>query len=282
MPDYPRRSRYLQIAGHEIHLCEWGDPTAPPVIMWHGLARTCRDFDTAAAHLSRRFRVICPDTIGRGLSSWSANPGADYTMPAYLAHAQAVLDQLDIERCAWVGTSMGGVIGLAAASGPLAGRIDRLVLNDAAPKFNAAALARIKAYVTFVPDFPTIAEFELFQRTVYAPFGFLTDAEWRTMAETSVRRRDNGRLTTHYDPQVMAVFAAEIDENADLWELWDRITCPVLMLRGEASDLVSADTAREMTGRGPKARLVTVPGCGHAPALNVPAQLAVLEGFLAE
>ena len=282
MPVYRSRSRYIQVSGHELHFVEWGDPQAPAMVMWHGLARTCRDFDTPALHFSSKYRVICPDTIGRGLSSWSSDPATDYTVPTYVSHAEALLDSLGVEHCAWVGTSMGGIVGLYAAAGPLAGRITRLVLNDAAPKFNPAALSRIKAYATAMPHFATLSELEAFLRSVYAPFGHLTDAEWRKMAETSLRRRDDGRLTVHYDPQVMQVFADGIDENFDLWEAWDNITCPVLMLRGETSDLVSVETAQDMTQRGPKAKLVTIPGCGHAPALNVPEQFAVLDEFVAE
>ena len=274
-----RRSLYLPVAGHELHVSEWGDPDAPAIVMWHGLARVGRDFDTAAAHLAARYRVICPDTIGRGLSTWSATPAADYTLPAYVSHAAGLLDALGIESCAWVGTSMGGLVGMLAEAGPLAGRIARLVLNDIGPLLNPAAVARIKAYVGPVLSFATMTEFIAFLRAVYAPYGIQTEAEWQRMAETSVRRRDDGRLSPHYDPAVMSVFAAA--ETAPLWMEWDRVACPALVLRGAESDLLLPETAEEMTRRGPRAQLVTVPGCGHAPALNTPAQLAVLESFLA-
>ena len=274
------RSSYLPIAGHEVHLTAWGDPAAPALMLWHGLARTGRDFDTPARRCADRFHVLCPDTIGRGLSSWSAAPAEDYTIPAYCGHALELLDRLGIAACRWVGTSMGGLIGMALAGSPeTAPRIERLVLNDVAPRLNQSAIDRILAYVTLVPEFAGMIEFETFLRTVYAPFGRLTDAEWRLMAETSMRRRDNGRISSHYDPAVMRVFA---DQSAafDMWAIFDAITCPVLALRGEVSDLVEAAVAEEMTRRGPQARLVTIPGCGHAPALNTPEQIAVLETFL--
>jgi len=274
------RSSYLPIAGHEVHLTAWGDPAAPALVLWHGVARTGRDFDTLARRCADRFHVLCPDTIGRGLSSWSAAPAEDYTIPAYCGHALELLDRLGIAACRWVGTSMGGLIGMALAGTPeTAPRIERLVLNDIAPRLNQAAIDRILAYVTLVPEFATMIEFETFLRAVYAPFGRLSDDEWRLLAETSMRRRDNGRISSHYDPAVMRVFAEQA-ADFDMWGIFDAITCPVLALRGEVSDLVEPQVAEEMTGRGPKARLVTVPGCGHAPALNTAEQIAVLEGFL--
>lgn len=277
--NYPR-SFYRPVAGHEIHITAWGDPAAPALVLWHGLARTGRDFDSLASHFADRFHVLCPDTIGRGLSSWSAVPETDYTIPVYCLHAVELLDQLGIDRCRWLGTSMGGLIGMALAGTPeTAPRIERLVLNDVAPRLNQTAIERIRAYVTLVPEFASMTEFETFLRTVYAPFGHLTDLEWRSMAESSMRRRDNGRISSHYDPAVMRVFAEQF-QDFDMWAIFDAITCPVLALRGENSDLVEPQVAEEMTQRGPKARLITIPGCGHAPALNQAEQFAVLDGFL--
>jgi pimeloyl-ACP methyl ester carboxylesterase len=274
------RSCYLAVAGHEMHLTEWGAPDAPALVMWHGLARTGRDFDTLACHLADRFRVICPDTIGRGWSSWSGDPDADYTLPAYCAQATALLDGLGVERCRWIGTSMGGLIGMLLAAGPLKGRIERLVMNDVGPRLNAEAIQRIRAYVTTMPSFATMSEYETFLRVVYAPFGSMTEHEWKVMLETSARRRDDGRITAHYDPQVMQVFARSAGDEVDLWPAYDAIECPTLLLRGAMSDLLLPEAAQEMTGRGPRATLVTIPGCGHAPALNTPEQIAVVDAFL--
>ncbi len=274
------RSLYLPIAGHEMHVTEWGDREAPAIIMWHGLARVGRDFDQLAAHLAPLFRVICPDTIGRGLSSWSAQPDQDYTIPAYCAHAMELMDRLGVEQARWVGTSMGGIIGMALASTKeTAPRIGRLVINDVGPELNQEAVDRIKAYVTMVPEYASVAQFEAFLRLAYAPFGKLTDAEWRAMAEHSLRRRDNGRISSHYDPAVMTVFA-QATERFDMWELYDRIACPTFLLRGETSDLLMPETALAMTLRGPLAQLVTVPGCGHAPMLNTTEQMALVKAFL--
>lgn len=275
------RSRYVPIDGHEIHVTEWGDPSAPPVILWHGLGRHGRDFDTLARALSPLFHLLCPDTIGRGLSSWSSNPAEDYTVPTYCRHAVAVMDHFRLERVRWVGTSMGGLIGMVLAGLPdLAGRIERLVVNDVGPQPNLPAIDRIKAYVGAVPEFDTLSRYEAFLRIAYAPFGKLTDEEWRRMAEHSVRRRDNGTLSAHYDPAAMQVFA-DSPSDFDLWPYYDAITCPTLLVRGAESDLLLPDLAEAMTKRGPKAQLFTVPGCGHAPMLNTTDQIAVLKGFLA-
>lgn len=275
------RSRYLSVMGREFHLTEWGDEEAPALIMWHGLARTGRDFDILAAHFSDRYRVVCPDTLGRGLSGWSRAPRRDYTLAAYMKHAVGILEGLGIDRMTWIGTSMGGALGMLLAAGPLAGRMTRLVMNDIGPALNPVAVERIRAYLAQHPSFRTMTEFEAFVRQVYKPYGFQTDAEWRRMTETSARRRGDGRITPHYDPAVMRVFA-ETAGDYEVWAEYDRVECPTLVLRGTDSDLLLPEVAEEMTRRGPRARLVTVPGCGHAPALNVPEQIAVLEGFLAQ
>lgn len=281
MPQIQPRSRYVPILGHEIHVTEWGEPGAPPVVLWHGLARVGRDFDTLARTLAPLYHVICPDTIGRGLSSWSSNPGQDYQIPTYCAHALGLMDSYGFDRVRWVGSSMGGLIGMAlAGTEATAGRIERLVLNDVGCRLNPVAVERIKAYVATMPEFDSMARFEAFMRIAYAPFGTLTDTEWRRMAETSVRRKDNGTLVAHYDPAVMAAFAEAPAAVVEVWPLYDAITCPTLLLRGESSDLLEPDVAEAMTRRGPRCQLVTIPGCGHAPMLNTIDQMAVVQAFL--
>ncbi|KIL99952.1 Alpha/beta hydrolase fold [Paramagnetospirillum magnetotacticum MS-1] len=274
------RSRYLSVMGRELHVTEWGDEAAPALVMWHGLARTGRDFDTLAAHFCDRYRVVCPDTLGRGLSGWSRVPRRDYTLAAYMKHALELLGLLGIDRVTWIGTSMGGALGMLLAAGPLAGRMDRLVMNDIGPTLNPVAVERIRNYLAQHPSFRTMTEFEAYLRQVYRPYGFQTDLEWRRMTETSARRRGDGRITPHYDPAVMRVFA-ETAGDYEAWGEYDLITCPTLVLRGAESDLLLPEVAQEMTRRGPKARLVTVAGCGHAPSLNVPEQIGVIEDFLA-
>ncbi|QNP59526.1 alpha/beta fold hydrolase [Paenacidovorax monticola] len=280
-------SHYATCAGYEIHFMEWGAPDAPVVIAWHGLARTGRDMDELAAHLSGRYRVICPDTLGRGLSQWAAKPEEEYSLAFYARLAGELFDRLGIERAHWVGTSMGGAIGTVSAAGRyeprLKGRIRSLLLNDNAPRLADEALARIRAYAGHPPAFDTVQELETFFRQVYLPYGWLSDAQWRRLTETSTRRLPDGRVTPHYDPAMVQQFT--LHENDYLiWDHYDALDIPVLCLRGVDSDLVLRETTAEMLTRGPGARglaqVIEVPGCGHAPALNVPEHYALVDHFL--
>jgi len=272
-------SNYLLCENREIHYTEWGAGNREAVIAWHGLARTGRDMDDIAAQLAARYRVICPDTIGRGLSQWSPEPEKEYSLAFYAKLAVSLVGQLGLESFHWLGTSMGGALGIHLAAGALTGRIRRLVLNDIGPKLGDAAVARIRAYAGNPPRFDRVSELEQYFRTVYKPFGWLSDAQWRRLAETSVRRTAEGKVTPHYDPNMVMQFEHHPDDY-DQWDAWDAIDVPTLCLRGEASDLLLADTADEMRQRGPRAVVVTIAGCGHAPALNVPEQFALVERFL--
>lgn len=280
-------SHYIRCAGYEVHYTEWGAPDAPVVIAWHGLARTGRDMDELAAHLADRYRVICPDTLGRGLSQWSRNPTQEYSLAFYARIARELLDGLGIAQAHWVGTSMGGAIGTVCAAGlmepGMAGRIRSLVLNDNAPELAEPALARIRAYAGDPPAFDTVTELEAFFRQVYQPYGWLSDAQWRRLTETSTRRLADGRVTPHYDPAMVRQFIHH-PHDYTIWAHYDALHIPVLCLRGAQSDLVLADTVEQMRTRGPGARgqlqVIEVPGCGHAPALNVPEQLGWVRNFL--
>ena len=281
------RSQYITCAGREIHYTEWGWQHPSTVIAWHGLARTGRDMDELAAHLSGRFRVICPDTLGRGLSQWSPDPGNAYQLSFYARLAAELVDQLKIERVHWVGTSMGGAIGMVCAGGlqqpALKQKIRSLVLNDTAPRVATAAVERIRAYAGNPPAFATMTELEAFYRQVYKPFGWLSEAQWRRLAETSARRLPDGKLTPHYDPAMVRQFI-DHPHDYEIWQHYDAIEAPVLCLRGAESDLVLPDAVAEMLQRGPGlrglTRVVEIPGCGHAPALNVPEQLDLVAGFI--
>ena len=282
-------SCYTTCAGREIHYLEWGAGNRATVIAWHGLARTGRDMDELAQDLSGRgYRVICPDTIGRGLSQWSPDPGGEYTNAFYARLAAELFERVGIEEAHWVGTSMGGSIGMVCASGlvqpQLKRRIRSLVLNDNAPHLAEPAVARIRAYAGNPPAFATMAELEAFFRQVYKPFGWLSDAQWRRLTETSTRRLPDGRVTPHYDPAMVRQFT-DHPGDYEIWQHYDAIEAPVLLLRGADSDLVLRETADEMRSRGPGARgqlrIVEVAGCGHAPALNVPEQLQLVESFIA-
>ncbi len=278
------QSKYLNCLGREIHFMDWGAADAPVVIAWHGLARTGRDMDELARWLvGEGYRVICPDTIGRGLSQWSSLPDAEYQLSFYARLAANLLHQLSIEKCDWIGTSMGGAIGTVSAAGPLKGCIRHLVLNDNAPELAAAAIDRIRAYAGNPPAFDTMLELEAFFRSVYEPYGWLSDREWRQLTETSARRLSNGQLTPHYDPAMVQQFVVHPDDYL-IWLHYDALDIPVLCMRGEHSDVVSRVVVAEMRTRGP-GRLglldvLEIPGCGHAPALNVPEQCRAVVQFL--
>lgn len=282
-------SNYVRCAGREIHYMDWGAPDADIVIAWHGLARTGRDMDELADHLSREkgFRVLCPDTIGRGLSQWSPNPKDEYCLAFYARIAAQFCNQLQLDKVHWVGTSMGGALGLVCAAGlfePLMKpRIRSLVLNDMAPQIAQSAVERIRSYAGSPSAFDTMTELEAFFRRVYAPYGWLSDAQWRRLTETSTRRLPDGRVTPHYDPAMVGQFEHHPHDYA-LWHHYDLIDVPLLCLRGSDSDLVERETIGEMRRRGPGARgglqVVEVPGCGHAPALNVRAQLDLVTHFI--
>jgi pimeloyl-ACP methyl ester carboxylesterase len=175
---------------------------------------------------------------------------------------------------------MGGAIGLAGAATALRGRITRLVLNDIGPQLAGPAVARIRSYAGKPSAFATVSELEAYFRTVYQPYGYLSDAQWRRLTETSVRRLPDGRVTPHYDPAMVRQFECHPDDY-ERWAEWDSLDIPVLCLRGEHSDLLLAETAEAMRQRGPCAVVATIAGCGHAPALNVPEQWALVERFLA-
>lgn len=274
-------SRYVNCAGREVHFLDWGPRDAPVLVAWHGLARTGRDMDDIAGHLSGRgWRVVCPDTIGRGLSQWSPDPDREYCIDYYVQLAVALLDALAIERCAWLGTSMGGAIGTVAAAGALRGRLTRLVLNDNGPSLAPAAIERIRTYAGNPAAFATVSELEQYFRTVYRPYGWLSDAQWRRLTETSVRRLPDGRVTPHYDPAMVRQFVTRPDDY-ERWAEWDALDLPVLCLRGADSDLLLRETTEQMRRRGPRAVVVEIAGCGHAPALNTPEQFALVERFLA-
>lgn len=272
-------SRYLTCCEREIHFVEWGRADAPPLIMWHGLARTGRDFDDLAQALSDTYRIVCPDTIGRGLSQWSREPDKEYCFAFYARIAQALVDQLGIDKMRWVGTSMGGALGTVAGATTLKGRISHLVLNDIGPALAAPAIERIKSYAGNPPQFDTVTELEQFFRTVYQPYGWQSDAQWRRMTETSMRRLPDGKVTPHYDPAMVRQFIVH-PHDYDLWQEYDALDMPTLLMRGIDSDLLLQETAEEMTRRGPRAQLAVIPGCGHAPALNVPEQIALVRNFL--
>ena len=274
-----RRSAYVRSGAHELHVSEWGDPARPLLVMWHGLARTGRDFDEAALALSDEYFVICPDTLGRGLSSWATDVAVDYSYASFGTHALTILDHYGAETLRWVGTSMGGLIGVTLAAGRLKGRMTHLVVNDIGPAIPESATGRIAAYVGNPPVFDTMAELENWLRTNYAPFGRNSDAFWRRMADSSSRRTDAGKVTVHYDPQIVTQFTLH-KGDLDCWPQWDAVEATTLLLRGEESDVLPVSVAGEMMRRGPRPELVEYAGVGHAPTLATSDEIAKLRAFL--
>lgn len=265
---------------HRMAYLDWGDPDNPRVLICvHGLTRCSRDFDFLAQALAADYRVICPDVVGRGASDWLKNP-MEYAIPIYASDIVTLIARLNVEKVHWVGTSMGGLIGMALAALPDS-PISRLVLNDVGPVITAASLARIGAYLGLAPRFTSMESAEQYVRVVSASFGPHSDAQWRFLTEHVVRPDDEGRLRMHYDPALAAPFATGVTgKDMELWNLYDGIHCPTLLTRGAQSDLLTAETAAQMTRRGPKATLVEFQGVGHAPTLMQDGQIAEVRAFL--
>jgi len=275
------RSIYIDAAGFEMHVTEWGDRANPVLVMWHGLARTGRDFDEAARALSTDYLVLCPDTLGRGLSAWARRGAADYTFATYGAMTSAMLEHYEIDQLGWVGTSMGGLLGITLAAGPLRERITHLVINDVGPDIPYESARRIADYVGNPPVFDSIADYEAWLRRTYAPFGENSESFWRRMVDTSMRRTDKGQVTVHYDPAIVTTMV-ENKADLDVWNAYDAVTAHTLLIRGAQSDVLPPTVASAMRMRGPCPELVTIPDCGHAPTLSDEKQIDLLRTFLRE
>ncbi len=276
--------RCLSTAGfHKVAYVEWGHADNPKVLVCvHGLTRNGRDFDFLAQALEADYRVICPDIVGRGKSDWLANKSL-YVLPQYCADMVTLLAWLNVETVDWLGTSMGGLIGMTLAAQP-GNPIRRLVLNDVGPVITGVSLARIGDYLGKPPRFDRIEEAEAYVRQVSAPFGPLTDTQWRHLTVHAVHQAKDGKIEFVYDPGIAQVYRQSQllsgGKDVELWPLFDAITCPTLLLRGEKSDLLTPQTAQAMTQRGPHAKLIEVPGVGHAPTLMDEAQIAPVREFL--
>lgn len=258
----------------------FGDPEAPPVVCWHGFARTGTDFCALASTLSSDFFCICPDTPGRGKSSWL--PADRYGFNTYHAIAQDLIAEFARGRKVhWVGTSMGGVIGMMLAAHPKTRHlIDRLVLNDIGPEVPLEAIERIREYTSEPQAFASYAEAEAYLRTIYAPFGTLSEAEWQILLLHSLRRDSAGRLVQHYDPAILERFG-EPQNRSLAWTMFASITAPMLVIRGTDSDILTADIADRMVQSALRVERLDVPGVGHAPFLNSAEQIHEIQHFLA-
>ena len=268
---------------HRMHYVEWGEPDAQRLaICVHGLTRNCRDFDFLAQALLPEFRVICPDVAGRGRSDWLPAK-EDYASPQYCADMTALIARVTAggrrRRIHWVGTSMGGILGMLLASRPNS-PIERLVLNDVGAVIPKAAQERIGTYVGRDPRFRSLDELEAMVRMVSASFGPLTDEQWRHLTVHGATQHEDGTWGFRYDPGIAIPFRKQPLADVDLWQYWDAITCPTLLLRGAQSDLLLTETAAAMTARGPRPRLAEFEGVGHAPMLMGDGQIKVVRDFL--
>lgn len=295
---------------------EWnatGNPAHPHVVVCvHGLSRQGRDFDTLARSLSAHARVICPDVVGRGQSDWLADP-LGYQLPVYAADMLALLAQVHqqapITTLDWVGTSMGGLIGMALCGQPGLGVADepaesaggsakavgslwplgvpvrRLVLNDVGPAIEWLALQRIGQYLGAPVRFDSLQQAADAMWIMSSSFGPHTAQQWLELSRHMVRTLPDGGLAMHYDPAIAQAFKAMTPEVSaasamQLWQLYDRIHARTLLLRGAQSDLLSPETAQAMVHRGPMAKLVEFEGVGHAPTLMAQDQVQVVSEFL--
>jgi len=265
---------------HRMAYRQWGDPGNPRVLVCvHGLTRNGRDFDDLARALMPHYRVVCPDVVGRGRSG-RLKDASGYAIPQYVADMVTLIARLDAEEVHWVGTSMGGLIGMALAGMPDT-PINRMVLNDVGPVITGESLRRIGQYVGADPTWATFDEALAYVRQVSAPFGPLSDAQWRHLTETSVSCRADGRWGFRYDPAIGEAFRmAFAAVDIDLWPLYEAVRCPTLAVRGAESDLLRRETWQQMAERGPRAKLAEIAGVGHAPMFMDDSQIAVVRDFL--
>jgi pimeloyl-ACP methyl ester carboxylesterase len=276
-----RTGSFLSLSGHAFHrvaFTDWGDnANARVLICVHGLTRNGRDFDFLASVLQREYRVLCPDMVGRGRSDWLTIK-QDYNYPTYCADMATLMAWLRTEAVDWVGTSMGGIIGMLLAAQPNT-PIRRLVLNDIGPFIPKPALERIASYVGADPRFDRMDDVETYLRRIHAGFGPLTDEQWAHLARHSAKPTTDGYALV-YDPGIAHSFHSAPLQDIDLWAVWDQIRCPVLAIRGGDSDVLLADTAAQMQCRGPQTELVEIAAVGHAPALLAADQIAIVRDWL--
>lgn len=268
---------------HRMAYWSWGDAANPRVLVCvHGLSRQGRDFDALARALAGDYRVVAPDIVGRGRSDWLRDP-MGYGLPQYVGDMTVLLARLDAIELNWLGTSMGGLIGMAAAA-LLDGAVSRLILNDVGPRITAESLQRIAGYLGKAPKFASRRQAEDYLWSISQTFGPHTPEQWRALCEPMLKPEGDG-FVLHYDPRIAVAFGVATPEataagEAQLWALYDRIRAKTLLVRGAQSDLLTPEVADEMTRRGPRATLVQIEGVGHAPTFVPDEQIALVRDFL--
>jgi pimeloyl-ACP methyl ester carboxylesterase len=283
-----RTDRFLTVDGIELHYSAWGDPDDPPVVCVHGLSRVGRDFDALAAALEDEYRVVCPDVPGRGWSEWPDDTSA-YTTEAMAERLAGFCDELGFEQVRWVGTSMGGGLGIALAGGALSDRISHLVVNDVSPDptgdAEEEALERIVEYVGDPPVVDTVTELESYYRELYeGRFSAMSDEEWTAFTLRSARRTDDGGVTRAYDPRILEGLGdgggeEDADEGPDGWSIWESVDAELMVVHGEDSEILPTPVYEEMLERRPDAESLEVDS-GHAPMLDTAEQIEPIRAFL--
>ncbi len=258
---------------------QWGHADNPHVLICvHGLTRNGRDFDTLAQVLADTCRVICPDVVGRGGSDWLRDP-VDYAYPQYCSDLASLIAACGATQVDWLGTSMGGLIGMLLAAQTHT-PIRRLIMNDVGPFLPKAALQRIADYVGLDPRFKSRRDLESYLRQIYAPFGPFTDSQWQSLVDSSLRETGDGNIALNYDPAISVPLKSMPKDDVDLWPVWDRLQCPVLLIRGAQSDILPAATADEMARRHAPLTRVDYPNIGHAPSLMADEHISLIKDWL--
>ncbi|ALM53158.1 alpha/beta fold hydrolase [Halomonas huangheensis] len=273
------RLETLKVRELEVAIRIWHPDAPNTVVAWHGLARHGGDFERMARVLGPEWRILAPDTPGRGLSSWSLYPANDYLYSHYMTIAVAILDHFALENVDWVGTSMGGLLGMLLAAEPYTrSRIKRLVLNDVGPELTREGLTEIASYFSIPYRFSRFSQLDAELRRHYAGFGITDEDAWRELVLGSARRLPDGSWSYHYDPRIGEQFVH--DTPRDTWADWDAIECPLMVVRGEDSPLLSRESVERMAERKPSLTTLEIPGCGHAPMLDRESQVAPIREFL--
>ncbi|WP_435361477.1 alpha/beta fold hydrolase [Haloarchaeobius sp. DFWS5] len=278
-----RTDEFVTVADTELHYSAWGDPTNPVVLCVHGLSRNGRDFDALAQSLADDYRVLCPDMPGRGLSEWADDPASEYSQAGLRETVRGFCNELGLDEFRYVGTSMGGLLGIPLAAGPLRKRITHLVCNDVGPVLTGSeeGVERIVEYLTNPPVRDTLTELEAWYRETYATSNPKTDAEWTKFTLTSARRTNDGGFTRDYDPNIVEPLLTGGQSNDEAWAKWEALDCPVFVVWGRESDILHAETVEEMSSRRPETEVLEL-GCGHPPGLNVVEQTDPIRAFLAD
>ena len=269
---------------HRMAYKEWGDPENQNVLVCvHGITRVSDDFDVLAMALSDEYRIICPDVVGRGKSDWLPNPQL-YQIPQYVSDMVTLLARLDVEVVDWLGTSMGGLIGMGLAS-MAKNPIRKLILNDVGPALNFDAIARIGDFIGQDVRFDTFDEAAAYIREVSISFGPHSESQWHKLAADVLKQNKDGKWIRHYDLGLSIPVKAMTPElaatgQAMLWTAYDAIQCQTLLVRGSESDLLTKEAAQEMTHRGPCPKLIEIEGVGHAPTFVQPEQIEIAKKFL--